>query len=99
MVLHVAAFDVVISHGLKQIVLIRNEDKDEKTDLGSSFYHFKFQLKKHIRKTKGAFLNPYDIERLMEYSNGIANSRFDTLQFSCNRLMNYLMIRVITTAN
>ena len=85
-VFHVAAFDVARSCELKLIGLIHNEDQDGKTELDSSFYHFKFQLKKLIRKTKGAVLTPYEMARAMEYSNGIDNSRFDILQFSRNRL-------------
>ena len=86
MVFHVAPFDAVRSNGLKLIGLIHNEDQDGKTKLDSSFYHFKFQLKKNFRKTKGAVLTPCGMARAMEHSNVIANSRFDTLQFSRNRL-------------
>ena len=52
-VFRVAAFDVVKSHGLNLIGLMHNEAKDEKTELDSSFFHFKFHLMKHIKKTKG----------------------------------------------
>ena len=74
------------SHGLKLIRLIQNEAQDRKTELDSSFYHFKFQLKKNVSKTKGAVLTPHDMARAMECSNGIDNSRFDMIQFSLNRL-------------
>ena len=37
-------------------------------------------------KTKGAILTPHDMARVIEHSYCIANSRFDMIQFSCNRL-------------
>ena len=85
-VFYVAPFDAVRSNGLKLIGLIHNEAQDRKTELDSSFYHFKFQLKKHVRKTKGAVLTPCDMARAMEYSNFITNSIFDMLQFRRNQL-------------
>ena len=86
LVFHVADFDVVRSHGLSLIGLIHNEAQYGKTELDSSFYHFKFQLKKYVRKTKGAVLTQFDMARAMEYSNGIANSKFEMLQFSRNHI-------------
>ena len=64
-VFHVAAFDVVRSHGFKLIGLIHNEAQYGNTEIDYSFYHFKFQLKNYIRKTKGAVLNPYGMARAM----------------------------------
>ena len=86
MVFHVDTFDVVKSHGFNLIRLTHNEVQDGKTDLDSSFYHLKFQLKKHVRKTKYDALTPCDMVRAMEHQSGIANSRFYMLQFSHKRL-------------
>ena len=84
--LHASTFDVVRSHGLKLIGLIHNENQDMKTEIYYSFYHLKFQLKNYDMKTKGSVLTPQGMARVMECSNGTSNSRFDMIQFSCNRL-------------
>ena len=80
-IFHVAAFDVVKSHGLRLINIIHNEAQDGKTELDSSFYHFKQQLYKWSRFHKTSVLTPRDMANAMYYGRGLPNCRFDIVQF------------------
>ena len=71
-VFHLAAFDVVASHGLILAGVVHNEAQDGKTELDSTFFHFKQRLKKHLYATKLAVLTPYYIATAMEYSPRLA---------------------------
>ena len=95
--LYTATFDVVRSRRLKLIGLTRNEAQDRKTELDSSFHHFKFQHKKRTRKNKGAALSLHSMIRAMEHSSGIASRGSGMLQFSRNRL-NELLGKLKTRA-
>ena len=83
---HVAAFDVVASHGLQLNGIIHNESQDGKTELDSSFAHFKLQLRKYIRHYKSSVLTPFDMAKAMQYNGGVCNYRLDIVSFSRNYL-------------
>ena len=72
-VFHVACFDVVKSHGLNLDGIIHNEAQDGKTELDSTFFHFKFHLRKYIRCYKTNVLTPSDMAKAMLHENGLKN--------------------------
>ena len=96
-IFHVAVFDVVQSYGLQLLGLIHNEAQDGKTELDSSFYHFKHQLHKYIGRFKASVLTPNDMTKAMNYGKGLKNSQLDVVQFNGFVWINYLMREVTTT--
>ena len=81
-----AAFDITKSHGLILLGIIHNEAQDGKTELDSSFFHFKYQLHKYASYYKGSVLTPSDMGRAMSFGRGLQNSRFDIVLFDRNHL-------------
>ena len=74
------------SHHLKLQGLIHNESQDGKTELDSSFFHFKLHLKKYMNHYKTSILTPQDMARAMEYASGVKNFRFDIVEFNRTHL-------------
>lgn len=81
-IFHIAAFDIVESHGLRLVNIIHNEAQDGKTELDKSFHHFKQHLYKFTQYSKSSVLTPCDMINAMEYLDGIPNARFDIVSFN-----------------
>ena len=77
-----ATFDIVKSHNLELEGLIHNEAQDGKTELDSSFYHFKRQLKKYMLRFKSTILTPQHMANAMEYANGVKNYLFGIIELN-----------------
>jgi hypothetical protein len=85
-IFNVASFDIVKSHGLTLLGIIHNEAQDGKTELDSSFFHFKNQINKYVIGNKTSVLTPSDMAEAMKYKGGLKNSRFDVILLDRNWL-------------
>ena len=81
-----AVFDIVKSHDIELEGLIHNEAQGGKSELDSSFYHFKRQLKICMLRFKSAILTPQHMANYMEYANGVKNYRFDIIELNRKHL-------------
>ena len=66
--------------------ILHNESQDGKTELDSTFFHFKHQLRKYIRHGKSSVLTPSDMSDAMKYNNGLRNSHFNIVELNRNYL-------------